>query len=69
MLHVIDLMSVSAADMVFVIKEHTSGKIYWTGTLQDFVREMTAFFSLYMTEVIRIDTDSCRGKRLLFVYV
>ena len=69
MLHVIDLMSVSAADMVFVIKEHVSGKVYWSGTLQEFVREMTAFFSLYMTEVVRIDTDSCRGNRLLIIYV
>lgn len=69
MLHVIDLMSVSAADMVFVIKEHTSGKILWAGTLREFVREMTAFFGLYTQEVITIDTDSAKGKRLLILYI
>ncbi len=69
MLHVIDLMSVSAADMVFVIKELSSGKILWTGTLKDFVREMTAFFMLYTAEVHTIDTDSVRGQRLLILYI
>ena len=69
MLHVIDLMSVSAADMVFVIKESSSGKILWSGTLRDFVREMTAFFMLYTQEVLTIDTDSARGQRLLIIYI
>lgn len=69
MLHVIDLMGVSAADMIFVIKQHTTGQILWTGTLPEFVREMTSFFMFYMSEVKTIDTDSIRGQRLLVIYI
>lgn len=69
MLHVIDLMGVSAADMVFVIKSRITGQIHWSGTLPEFVREMSSFFMFYMAEVQTIDTDSLRGQRLLIIYI
>lgn len=69
MLHVIDLMGVAASNMTFVIKEHLTGKICWSGTLPEFVREMSSFFMFYMAEVQTIDTDSLRGQRLLIIYI
>lgn len=69
MLHVIDLMGVSAADMVFVIKSRITGQTHWTGTLPEFVREMSSFFMYYMAEVEKIDTDSIKGQRLLVIYI
>ena len=69
MLHVIDLMGVAASNMTFVIKEHLTGKICWSGTLPEFVREMSSFFMYYMAEVEKIDTDSIKGQRLLVIYI
>lgn len=69
MLHVIDVISTGSDNLTFVIKDFVSGSILWTGTLRDFIRELTMFFIFYAKPVQRISVEVIRSEGLLILYI
>lgn len=48
---VIDFISSGAESMIYVIRSSVNNEIYWRGSRQEFIREMSSFFMFFAYEV------------------